>query len=332
MSNSSYPNYNSYSNSNGANYLADAKPSQVFGNTASASGNYNQPRPPAQPNNPPTNQSSYGTIDFKGNAEGYASSQSRPYNRNAVAAAKPGYEEEVEEDVDDDSDNVYDEDQLRFFQDVVDGKRRLDGNDPYWEMKAELSGNLGRLFGQQAKYRGDESYWERPTTYGLGNSAPIIATKFNTASKVADAKEVRGSSATNTLYEMIQNRGVTYDEALKNNNVRSVVDRQMALKDEAKAVVEDEDEDEEEDDYYDEEGDEDDDDKVLGGLLNSTGLSPNLMALLGMEATKVDVPTDWKPPDHAGLDNSDPLVAQARLRTMQNGIAAAGDYGDDGDY
>lgn len=230
-----------------------------------------------------------------------------------------------------DADNdIYDEDQLRFFQDIVDGRRRLDGDDPYWEMKAELSGNLSRLFGKKAKFIGNESDWQRPQTYGLGNSAPIIPTRFNSyvAEEKPSTREVSGghkgtasavahkdSPQSGTLFGMIQQRGVTYDEALRSKTIRSVVD---LVDDDGPYDDDDHGDDSNDDDdndgFYDE--DDGDDDRALGGLLNSTGLSPNLMALLGVNAAPVKVETDWKPPERAGLDNSAPLVDRAQPRPV----------------
>lgn len=230
------------------------------------------------------------------------------------------------DDSDGDSD-IYDEDQLLFFQDIVDGRRRLDGDDPYWEMKAELSGNLSRLFGKKSKFIGNESDWQRPQTHGLGNSAPIIPTRFNAHvaeekastrdasagyKETASAANHKDSPSPGTLFGMIQHRGVTYDEAVRNKSIRSIVD--LATIDNNDEDGDDEDGDDEDDGFDDD--DDADDDRALSGMLNSTGLSPNLMALLGVNSTPVKVETDWRPPERAGLDNSAPLVDRALPRLV----------------
>lgn len=259
--------------------------------------------------------------------------QEAPQDKKILAPSPPraisnGNRQAYDSEESDTEGDIYDEDQLQFFQDIVDGRRRLDGDDPYWEMKAELSGNLGRLFGKKAKFIGNESDWQRPQTYGLGNSAPIIPTRFN--AYVAEEKSSTGEASTGykksasvadhtvsqssgTLFGMIQHRGVTYDEAVRSKTIRSIVD--LATNDDnAEDDGDDDGDDDDDEGFYDD--DEADDDRALSGMLNSTGLSPNLMALLGVNATPVKVETDWRPPERAGLDNSAPLVDRAQPRLV----------------
>lgn len=251
--------------------------------------------------------------------------------------------EEREDDSDDDDDcDALNAEQISFYQELVDGKRRLNGDDPYWEMKSQLNGSLAKLFGKSAAYNGDESDWERPQTYGLANSSPIVPTEFNKysgASYVTDAKfgsypaqkaEGKAESKENTLYSMIQSNRVDYETVKRNNHIRSVVEdnsRPSPPKSNKEEIEEEYDEegDEDDEDDDDEDGDYnfgDDGDEDLGGIASMTGLSPNLMALLGMKVEAAPVATDWKPPERAGLDNSDPLLAQKNMVRLQNGVIA----------
>lgn len=117
--------------------------------------------------------------------------------------------------------------------------------------------------------------WQPPSRPGLDNSAPLIS--------FANAP-----SPTRT-----------------NDEVHEWVDRVVSTRTVTRSAgeVNEGDEEEEEEDSDEEEDEEEDDEDLL-----HTAMSPDLMRLLGL--APAEIATDWKPPDHPGLDNSAPIVAR----------------------
>lgn len=141
-----------------------------------------------------------------------------------------------EEEFYESDDEPLDAEQERYYDEVAAGRSNLRGDDPYWEMKSALNRPLQKLFSNQvrkqveSKY--DEESWQRPSTYGLDNSAPIIATQYNVSrgrpaicaeSKATNHNSNQSSSKAtatttpqptgNTLYTMIQSGQVNYATA-----------------------------------------------------------------------------------------------------------------------
>lgn len=109
--------------------------------------------------------------------------------------------EEIPVDGDSDSDDTAnDEDFARFYDDLVDGKAHLRGEDDYWEMKSLLNASLCKLFGKQQLYYGNESEWVAPHTYGLINSDPIIPTKYNRYAADSKDSSAHSESGSNDGY------------------------------------------------------------------------------------------------------------------------------------
>jgi hypothetical protein len=279
-----------------------------------------------------------------------------------LADAKSGVlfeEETAEDDSGDDDESEIDEDQVQFYNDILDGNANLSGQDPLWEMKSTLNASLSKLFDRQPVFRGDESKWDRPLSHGLHNSAPIVPTKHNQAKALqqstnssfhqseakSDVKLVsapyindliyngntslaKNTAPQNTLYNLIQANNITYDT---HKQVLSTNTTQLQQTNNDDEQDEGEDDDDDDGDYEYEADDEDDDEAAFR---NMGGMSADLMALLGIQAdpnAQSAAPIDdWVPPSHAGLDNSDPLIAKQKMHYMQNGIATA-DNDDDED-
>ena len=280
---------------------------------------------------------SFYRADSKGSSAAFTNdsfANRKPFNNAQSKESYAFYEaEKLSEGYE--SDEV-DDNQERFFDDVVEGRVRLNGDDPFWEIKSTLNASLSRLFNKQPQFRGDESPWERPQTYGLQNSTPIIPTHYNQAKAEQQThhseskRQVHGEAGErSTLYDLIRANGVTYETTrhltqqpqakaqqakgieLEGSAGASFVSGQptVAANGYAEDGQNDEDEEEDEDgdeDYDDGGGDEDYDEDEVFRRLNAGGLSASLMQALGIQSSQAQsVAVEWVPPSRAGLDNSD---------------------------
>lgn len=241
-------------------------------------------------------------------------------------------------DHDSDDDSYIDQNQAQFYDDLIDGKVSLSGTDPFWEMKSNLNASLSKLFNRQPVFQSDESVWEKPTSHGLHNSAPIIPTKHNQAKSLQssssfdqseakpdakpDAKlisalstndllynnnnvpsnstQAKNNAPQNTLYNLIQANSITYESTHKQGPSTALQQQTENNEDD-----EGEDDDDDDDGEYEYEGEEEDDDAAFR---NMGGMSADLMALLGIKAdpsAQTAPMEEWIPPIRAGLDNSD---------------------------
>lgn len=222
------------------------------------------------------------------------------------AEAKESYSNTVvendmlEEEEDFSEEEVLDPEFETFYDDIVQGKKNLKGDDVFWEMKSQLNASLGKLFGKYSQEVDSSSVnWDRPKTYGLKNSEPIIKTTFNQFKE-----EVRAEEKVRDAYIMYNDSQSKWSSNAADNKQDTPM-----YKNEEEEYEEDDEEDDNEDD-----GDYEDYDYEEANTSSNTmfaSMSPNLMMALGLT---VDTPqvTDWVPPSRSGLEYSDrkylPLV------------------------
>lgn len=138
------------------------------------------------------------------------------------------------------------------------------------------------------------------------NSSPITNFKKNIPSTY---QQPLSSSSTTTTTTSIPNNGETLTQ-LTAKFVKLAREDEVTERNVSSADDEAEDEDDDDDEEYDEEDDESDFewDDADDLQIDESAMSPNLLALLGLGGNTTAVETDWKPPNAAGLDNSEAIV------------------------
>jgi len=198
------------------------------------------------------------------------------------------------DDVDDDDVDYFMDNLNEFFNQIEVSDLENDDLRPY-EFQASLSPNLLKLIGKSSSNNNDSkpTDWIAPEESGLGNSSPIIKTKYNVAEAKSDGKppvdfkrEVKAIDISKVPSPYSESKSEFKDGP----NDKSNDDREYGDKEHSDTSSE----------YESEYGGDDDDDF---SNLHVSNLSPNLMAALGMDTSNVKISTDWTPPETSGLQN-----------------------------
>jgi hypothetical protein len=197
------------------------------------------------------------------------------------------------DDVEDDDVDYFMNNLKDFFSQIEESDLDTNESTPY-EFDALLSPNLMKLLGKSAPSESKDVDWVAPSKPGLGNSSPIIKTKFNTADSKSDSKNTESKMDHKTID--ISRVPPAYSES------KSEFKDEPSTKDSGDKDNGDKEQSDTSSEYESEYGyDEGDGDDFSN--LHVSNLSPNLMKALGMDTTGVEIATDWTPPETSGLHN-----------------------------
>ena len=217
---------------------------------------------------------------------------------SAIANLKEAMEMISDDSQDLDDDDI--EECIQLIREYIDEIEVDFVNDADYEMPENISANLKRLFGYTGGAASNQAPtdWKPPSTYGLGNSAPIIPPK--------KSGNARGYENTNNNDMFIaESKGTisTYGNGSYKGEFSAVKgESKSGAKGESKGggyVNDDSDEDDGSD------SDKDYEEDFNNRVLKSSNMSMSLMKALGMDVTdKEEVKTSWKPPTFTGVTNS----------------------------
>lgn len=248
-------------------------------------------------------------------------------------------DDEYDEEEDEDEDllkyysNAVNETLTEFLDDVITGRQNMSGDDSAWTITQNMSPGLLALFdleGRSPSPTRNKIAWQPPAKSGLSNSEPILRTAYNVASVTTYSTtappsrppivgETSGGSRFRRNYEFSPEVGVVKRTGYNSNNgLRDSIQTQSVTTIETLGKDHEEEEEEEEEDEEDEE-DDDEDDSSAGDLDMEEDedayadrilsmMSNNLKLAVGVRTNDAPLATDWRPPAHSGLQNSERII------------------------
>ena len=253
------------------------------------------------------------------------------------------YSYNIDDDYDEDDDDLLkyysdavNETLTEFLDDVIVGKQNMSGDDSTWAITQNMSPALLALFGlegRSASATRNKVAWQAPAKNGLTNSEPILRTAYNTApatiysatappSRPPTNKDEASGSRFRRNYDFSPEEGVVKRSGYNpsaNSNISNNVLRE-SLQTHSVTTIETLAKDHEDDDGEEDGDEDDDDDDSSAGDLDMeededayadrilSMMSNNLKVAVGVRASDAPLATDWRPPAHSGLQNSDRII------------------------
>ena len=228
-----------------------------------------------------------------------------------------------------DDEGLTDEDYVDYIDTIYDILAEVENNrfeDVHYEIKTNMSPNLLRLFGRKEGFEKAPvpADWERPKTYGLGNSAPIIPDLFKNLTLKKFVKHVKVQLGKLSSYDgpKRERHAISTFQSVKSYvedaYATGLFGEESAIANlkEAMEMISDDSQDLDDDDieecvqlireYIDD---------IEVDFVNDAdyempeNISANLKRLFGHDGSaKGGTAVDWKPPSTHGLGNSDPII------------------------